>query len=379
VGDKLVVHFENHLPEPTTIHWHGVRLPATMDGSLAMQAPVEPGGSFEYEFTLKDAGLFWFHPHVRSDVQVEKGLYGTLLVHGADEPETDDEVVLVLDDVNVKPDGTFPQFLDDEAKMMGREGNVLMLNGVVTPEITLRRGSLQRLRIVNVANGRFFNLHLDGHTLRLIGTDGGLVPVPWDTETLLMSPGERYDVLLVPTGAAAEILTLWNEPYARGHDSGDAPPMPLATVRLSEQPSLVRSLPEAFPDIERLPAGPVDFPIVLTEAFDSSGELVFTVNGQTFPDVPPFMVPSGGVRVMRVQNDSDMDHPFHLHGFFFQTLAVDGAAVPLDVLRNKDTAIAKAHSTMDLVARFDEPGSWMYHCHILEHAEGGMMGEVMVE
>lgn len=316
---------------------------------------------------------------MRSDIQVEKGLYGTVLVHGDEEPEVDHEVVLVLDDVSVKPDGTFPQFLDDESKMMGREGNVLMVNGVATPEITLRRGSLQRLRIVNVANGRFFNLRLEGHTLRVIGTDGGLVPHPWDTQTLLMSPGERYDVLLIPNGDPAEVLTLWNDPYARGHDSGEAPPMALATVRLTGQPPLVRSLPEAFPDIERLPAGPVDFPIVLAEAFDPSGELVFTVNGQTFPDVPPFMAPNGSVRVMRVQNDSDMDHPFHLHGFFFQALAVDGEAVPFDALRNKDTTIAKAHSTMDLVARFDEPGSWMYHCHILEHAEGGMMGEVMVE
>lgn len=380
VGDELVVHFQNDLPEPTTIHWHGVRVPASMDGSLAMQAPIQPGATFEYSFTLKDAGLFWFHPHIRSDVQIEKGLYGTILVHGPDEPTVDHEQVLVLDDVDVKPDGTFPQFLDDESKMMGREGNVLMINGVTSPEITLQPGSLQRLRIVNVANGRFFNLRLEGHGFRVIGTDGGLVPHPFDAQNLLVSPGERYDVLVIPTGEPGTVFTLWNDPYARGHDSGDAPPTPLATIRASSEPPLTgRSLPDAFPDIERLPATETNFPIVLAETFDSSGELVFTINGATFPDVPPFVAANGSLRVLRVQNDSDMDHPFHLHGFFFQTLSVDGQATPLDELRNKDTSIARAHSTMDLIARFDEKGMWMYHCHILEHAEGGMMGEIVVE
>ena len=80
VGDRLVVHFKNSLPESTTVHWHGIRLPAVMDGTVAMQSPIEPGGTFTYEFTLKDAGLFWFHPHVRSDLQVQKGLYGALRV-----------------------------------------------------------------------------------------------------------------------------------------------------------------------------------------------------------------------------------------------------------------------------------------------------------
>ena len=380
VGDQLVVHFENELPEATTIHWHGIRLPAAMDGTLAMQSPIEPGASFEYAFTLKDAGLYWFHPHVRSDTQIEKGLYGTLLVRGADEPQVDAETVLVLDDVRVLPDGTFPEFLDDESKMMGREGNLLLVNGHVEPQVTLRRGSLQRLRIVNTANGRFFNLRLEGHSLRVLGTDGSYFAAPWDTEQLLVSPGERYDVALMPTGAAGEVLTLWNEPYERGHDSGSEPPMPLATIRLADDAPLEgRALPSAFPEIERLPPRPVDFPIVLSESFDATGQLVFTINGMTFPDVPPLSVPTGADRVLQVENDSDMDHPFHLHGFFFQLLSIDGAPVAADRLVNKDTQIVRAHSTLELVSRFDEPGSWMYHCHILEHAEGGMTGEVRVE
>ncbi len=281
VGDQLVVHFQNELPEATTVHWHGVRLPAAMDGTHLMQAPIEPGQGFEYSFPLKDAGLFWFHPHMRSDVQVEKGLYGAILVRGDSEPVVDQEAVLVLDDVRVNADGTFPEFLDDESKMMGREGNVLLVNGVSGPEISMQSG-VERLRIVNVANGRFFNLRLEAHTLRVIGTDGGLVAEPWDTDTLLMAPGERYDVVFIPNGEPGSTVTLWNEPYARGHDSGAAAPEPLVTVRLGPDAALAgRALPSAFPAVEKLPAAPSDIPVVLSEEFDAKGELGITRSTST--------------------------------------------------------------------------------------------------
>lgn len=378
VGDELVVHFENQLPEPTTIHWHGIRLPAQMDGTLAMQAPIPPGGSFEYRFVLKDAGLFWFHPHIRSDVQIEKGLYGTLLVRGAEEPKVDREAVFVLDDVRVLPDGTFPDYLDDLSKMMGRQGNVLLVNGTSLPTLPVRRGAVHRLRLVNVANGRFFNLALPGHSFRVIGTDGGLLPKPYDTDRLLLSPGERYDLLLVPDGAPGE-LTLTNEPYERGHDSAKEPPLPMAVFQLSDdEPLSPQPLPTAFGSIERLPASAIDHTLTLSEAFDADGQLVFTINGVTHPDVPKISVTNGAIRVFDVLNESDMDHPFHLHGFFFQTLEEDGIAVLPEALANKDTRIIRAHGSARIVARFDEPGAWMYHCHILEHAEGGMMGEINV-
>ena len=373
-GDQLVVHFQNDLPEATTIHWHGVRVPATMDGTHLMQAPVEPGQGFEYSFALKDAGLFWFHPHMRSDVQVEKGLYGAILVRGAGEPSVDHETVLVLDDVRVNADGTFPELLDDESKMMGRQGNVLLLNGVSGPEIPMQSGALERLRLVNVANGRFFNLRLEGHTFHVIGTDGGLIGQPWDTETLLMAPGERYDVVLIPNGEPGATLTLWNDPYSRGHDSAAAAPEALATVRLGADAALPgRTLPSAFPEVEKLPTAAADIPVLLGEKLDAKGEVVFTINGQAYPDVPPVLAANGSIRTMGVKNESDMDHPFHLHGFFFQRQGDTGT------LKNKDTIIVKAHESMDLTARFDEPGKWMYHCHILEHAEGGMLGELDVQ
>lgn len=378
VGDRVIVNFKNSLPEPTTIHWHGIRLPAAMDGTLAMQQPIPAGGAFRYEFTLKDAGLFWYHPHVRSDIQVQKGLYGAIRVRGPNEPTADDERVLILDDIRLKPDGTLSEYLDDESKMMGREGNTLLVNGVADATLSVRAGAATRFRIVNVANGRFFNLRLPGHAWRVIGTDGGFLPKPYDVERLLVAPGERYDVMLIASGAPGSEIELMTEPYERGHDSGKSPPMRVARVSFpTDAPLAGRALPSSFPAIERLPTATKSVPIALDET-TKDGELVFTVNGSVFPDVPKVMVERGGVRVLDVKNESEMDHPFHLHGFFFQVLEKNGVGVPLESSGSKDTILVPAKTEMKLVSRFDEPGMWMYHCHILEHAEGGMMGEIHV-
>ncbi len=379
VGDKLVVHFKNDLPEPTTIHWHGVRLPAAMDGTPAMQAPIPPGASFDYTFTLKDAGLFWFHPHVRSDVQVNKGLYGAIRVRGDSEPVADQEKVLVLDDIKLKADGSIPDYLDDTSKMMGRGGNTILVDGVADATLRFRPGATVRLRLVNAANGRFFNLALAGVKLHVIGTDGGLAK-PYEVDRLLIAPGERYDVMLNVPGAAGTTLDLMTDPYDRGHDSGQDPPLKVARVLLDGAPVAAPApIPTTGATIARFPAPTETFPIALNEKSLPTGEVVFTINDKTAPDVPVLMVPRDGVRGFDIKNESEMDHPFHLHGFFFQVVERNGVPVAEDALANKDTVVVPMKSSLKLVTRFDEPGMWMYHCHILEHAEAGMMGEVHVE
>ena len=382
VGDELMVHFKNSLPEETTIHWHGVRVPATMDGTLAMQAPIAPGATFEYRFRLKDPGLFWFHPHIRSDVQVEKGLHGVIRVRGDEAPALgaglDEDRVIVLDDVSVSPDGTLPTYLDDASKMLGRQGNVILLNGSSLPTLRWQTGALERWRFVNVANGRFFNLTLPGYTWRVIGTDGGLLPQPYDTDHLLISPGERYDVMVIVSGALGSEVTLMDDPYDRGHETGKEAPLPVARFAVADAPPLTgRRLPSRFGDIERLPAASEESDIELDEGI-RDGELVFTMNGATYPDVPLVAIPAGSVHRFNVRNASEMDHPFHIHGTFFQVTATNGVSTATDALANKDTIIVPRLATLELVARFDEPGRWMYHCHIFEHAEGGMMGEIDV-
>ncbi|WP_437325283.1 multicopper oxidase family protein [Sorangium sp. So ce381] len=378
VGDTLIVHFKNSLPEETTIHWHGIRLPNDMDGAPAVQRPIAAGDTFTYRFTLRDAGFFWFHPHVMEEEQIRKGLFGVIRVRGQDEPGVDDEKIVVLSDALLKEDGRFDDEVDDDMIMLGREGNVLLVNGRTMPSLELEPGALTRLRIVNVANGRFFNLALPNHTFRVIGTDGGLIPKPYDAERLLVAPGERYDVLLIGQGEPGAEIVLTNEAYARGHDTGEAAPMPLATVRIGEGPALSgRTLPDSGPAIERLPGGAADTTITFDERY-IQGVLKFLVDGNAYPDVPPIEVERGSTHVFDLKNDAEMDHPFHLHGFFFQVLARDGVPVAEDALANKDTLILPQLSTTTVVARFDEPGDWMYHCHILEHAARGMMGELVV-
>jgi FtsP/CotA-like multicopper oxidase with cupredoxin domain len=380
VGDRVIVKFKNSLPESTTIHWHGIRLPAAMDGTLAMQDPIPPGGTFRYEFTLKDAGLYWYHPHMRSDIQVHKGLYGAIRVRGVNEPTVDDERVLILDDIELKADGTISEYLDDMSRMMGREGNTLLVNGVADASVRVRAGSTLRLRLVNAANGRFFNLRLPGHTWRVIGHDGGLLAEPYDAERVLIAPGERYDLMVIPNGALGTTIDLVDEPYDRGHGSGNRPPQTVAHVRVSDEAPLTgRVMPESFSGVAPLSAqSATSIPITLDEAV-KDGETVFTVNGKTFPDVPAMMVENGGLRLLDVENASEMDHPFHLHGFFFQVLERNGTPIALGSSGNKDTIIVPAKGRLKLVTRFDEPGHWMYHCHILEHAELGMMGEIHVQ
>jgi FtsP/CotA-like multicopper oxidase with cupredoxin domain len=310
-------------------------------------------------------------------VQVQKGLQAPLLVRGPNEPRSDDERVLVIDDVRLKPDGSLDEYLDDTGKMMGREGNVLLVNGHPAPTFRVRPGATLRLRLVNSANGRFFHLRVPGVTFHVIGTDGGLVPVPFTRDRLLMAPGERYDVLLsLPKTPGA--IDVWNDPHERGHDSGSAAPTVLWTLSLEGDPVAEPApLPTKGPSLARLVGKGPPIDLVLDEG-SQHGEMVFTVNGKAHPDVPPIDVRLGETRLLHVKNASDMDHPFHLHGFFFQVVARNGQAEPENALANKDTIIVPMKSDVLLAARFDEAGRWMYHCHILEHAEAGMMGDIDV-
>jgi FtsP/CotA-like multicopper oxidase with cupredoxin domain len=378
-GDRIVVDFRNELPEDTTIHWHGLRVPNAMDGAGHLTHPIPPGGSFEYSFVVSDAGTFWYHPHVRSDTQVEKGLYGALVVRD----ELDDliraerEEVIVLDDVRVDPaTGLLDLTKDDRAAMMGREGNLVILNGRPSnASITVRAGERVRLRLVNAANARYFRLALTGGSLTQVGGDGGLLAAPRPvTEGLLLVPGERADLVaeVATPGATAVLKAL---AYERALGAGATEEVDV--LRLVAGPdealrplALTARLREVLPLDQ---AGAVTRTIRLNERM-AHGQWQFTINDSVFPQVPGISGEQGTRQRWAVENRSDMDHPFHLHGFFFQ---VAGEAPEW-----KDTVNIPARKTVELIVdlapREGAAGPWMYHCHILEHAEGGMAGELIV-
>jgi len=236
VGDTLIVHFTNNLPEPTTIHWHGLRLPADMDGAAVAQNPIQPGESFRYEYVLKDASLFWYHPHVRSNEQVEKGLAGSMLVEprrqfgrghaAANRLARLKQKVLVLDDILLDADGQVKEAFTGSIeeilleKINGREGNTLLVNGKQVPTMEVRSGVPIRWRLVDVANTRFMTVEVPGHKLTRIGGDGGLLETPiTGLDNIKLVPGERADIVFTPVGEPGTELTVYWKDVERGRHS----------------------------------------------------------------------------------------------------------------------------------------------------------------
>ena len=378
-GDHVIVHFRNELPEETTIHWHGIRVPPRSDGTTVAQIPVAPGASFDYEFDALDAGTFWYHPHIHGDVQIENGLYGMIVVKGGVDPDVAADRAFVLDDVKLESTGQLSTRIDALDLMLGRQGNVLLVNGRSGASLQAKAGSRERWRFVNAANGRYFNLFLPGHTLQVIGWDGGLLAEPYTTDTLLIAPGERYEVLVELADAPGTQLSLQTLHYDRGHNIPDPGPQTIMSIAL---PSRAERAPLPLPTLWRadepiaIDAQTPQRSFVLSEQEEGLVEPRFFINGERFPNNTPIAALAGAVAIWSIRNDAEMDHPFHLHGMFFRVLDVDGV-VPAHA-GWKDTVNVPQKTTLRFAVRYGEPGTWMYHCHILEHAERGMMGELVL-
>jgi FtsP/CotA-like multicopper oxidase with cupredoxin domain len=383
VGDRLIVHFKNELDEPTTVHWHGVRVPIEMDGVPEISQPeVKKGESFTYDFVVRDAGLYWYHPHVMSAAQVGFGLYGALLVEDpADGVNVEDQVTLVLSDIGFDAKGKLePADSGGSAGMVfGREGDYVLVNGRRRPVLRARPGAPQRWRIVNAAKSRFFYLDLDGQPFTVIGADGGIQEKSETTDIVLVTPGERVDVIVAPKGKAGAPLTLRAMLYNRGYGSVEYRSVEdVMTIEFTKETpiaakpiAITRELPA--PSIEG--ATPVDVLLTLPPMKNNKSE--FQVNGVPFWKAKPFVAKLGEKQLWIVKNDSDWDHPFHLHGFFFHV--IDEKGQPVRPLALKDTVNVPMKTTVRLLVDFDErPGQWMFHCHILDHADGGLMGTVNV-
>ncbi|MBA3540631.1 MAG: multicopper oxidase family protein [Deltaproteobacteria bacterium] len=377
LGAHVIVHFRNELPEPTTVHWHGLLVPNTSDGTPVAQMAVPPGGSYEYQFDATDSGLFWYHPHVNADVQIERGLYAPLVVRGGVEPSVSADRIFVLDDVKLESTGKLSTTNEPLDIMLGRQGNVLLVNGRAKAELDVAARTRERWRFVNAANGRFFNLALPGHTFLVIGWDGGPLVTPYVTETLLVAPGERYEVLVEFAGEPGTSVVLQTLHYDRGHNIPDPGPRDLLAVRIGTHGEPPAALPTTWGEFAPLAvdgATPVRR-LVLSEEEAGLAEPRFMINGVQHP--APISGVAGDVEIWEIENSAAMDHPFHLHGMFFQVLDVDGVA-PSN-LGWKDTVNVPLQKTVRFAVRYGEPGRWMFHCHILEHAERGMMGELALQ
>lgn len=380
-GDRVIVHFHNGLAEATGIHWHGLHIPADMDGSPLR--PVGPGGSYDYVFTipLGSAGTYWYHPHPdgRTGYQIAKGLFGAVIVRPARDPipATIAEKLLILSDNRFLDDGSldFPERRSTRGivdEVNGREGNVLFVNGAVLPTIAIRAGEVERWRVINASASRIYRLAIPGASILHVGNDGGLFEQPRPVTEIVVANSERVELLVRGTGAPGSRTALQALPYDRyvpqtrpadwnvAHD--------LLTLRYSDEP----------------PVAPIRLPALLRhvpalDTLQATAVRVMSLSQGMINDRMMDMARSdvsarlGATEIWQIENLVGMDHPFHLHGFAFQVLDRDG--VPEPYRSWKDVVNVPAHTTVRFIVRYDDfPGKWMYHCHILDHEDHGMMG-----
>lgn len=376
VGDVLEIRLSNHLPEPTVVHWHGLRIPAAMDGTQMVQRPIAPGNTFIYRFKLPDAGTFWYHSHFNETVQLERGLYGAIVVRSGEEPSFDHERVLVFNDITLDDDGRIKAPGGWIESHDGREGNTRLVNGKQDPELTMAAGQIERWRIVNAASARYVRLSIGGRPFRIIGTDGGLIGSPFTVTETLLSPSDRVELAVGPF-AEGDSLRVETLPFNRGSFKGHKKPELFATLRVGPKAPSKARMPETLRRIEPLVTGPVNVSREVRLGFTLGLKhgVEFTINKEQHHRADPVRV--GELQVWDVVNRSPVHHPFHLHGFFFQVLQVNGK--PPDFLSWEDTINVSAFGSVRIAWMPDDrPGEWMYHCHILEHHEAGMMAHFEV-
>ncbi|MDI3289305.1 multicopper oxidase family protein [Polyangium sp. 15x6] len=376
LGETVRVRFTNRLPQPTTIHWHGVRVPNDMDGVPTQSRPaIKPGESFVYEFTPKDAGTFWFHPHIRSSEQVERGLFGVLIVEDPAPPAYSRDVVWVVDDWLLGQDGQIVPAFNTRHDLAhdGRWGNHVTVNGRTNEVLALRPGERIRLRIVNVANGRVFAPDFGGLAAKIVAVDGLYVRTSFDASGFELAPGNRIDVDLMAGSAGAAVSI--EDRFLRSR------PRRLAEIRVAGDPvETPRFEPPTRRTVPAWTAGsevPVHAELALDARRGGPFGIEWTINGVAFQGhesatghtgIP---LVQGQFNHLRFANHSARLHPIHLHGMFFRVLTRNGRAVEEPFFR--DTVLVHPRETVDVgVVPVDE-GSWMLHCHILEHAEAGMM------
>lgn len=384
LGETVRATFTNHLAEPSTIHWHGVRLPNAMDGvPNVTQPPVEPGGTFVYEFTPKDAGTFWFHPHIRSPEQIERGLFGVLIVDDETPPPYTRDVLWVLDDWLLDATGQIaPNFVTrHDLAHDGRWGNVATVNGSTQTVLDVQPGERIRLRLLDVANGRVFAPDLSGLDAKVIAVDGLYAGRPLDPAGFVMAPGNRLDLdITIPAALRGQRIVV--------QDRFTRQPFALATIAVADaDPVATPDFPS--PAVAHVPAwaDTADIAPRLTFKLDARTGgpygVEWTINDHAMDHAhdlhdhtAPYALPRGQWSKLRFENVSFRLHPMHMHGLFFKVLARNGA--PVDEPYFRDTVLLRPKETVDVGTVPLDAGRWMAHCHILEHAEAGMMTLVEV-
>jgi len=393
-GEEFSAQLVNRLPQPTTVHWHGIRIDNKMDGVAGLtQPPVAPGESFTYRFTPPDAGTYWYHPHYRTWEQLARGLHGAFIIEEEAPPAVDQDLVMVFDDWRVGEDGQI-----DEASLesmhdishAGRLGNILTLNGKFDVDFPVLCGQRLRLRLINAATARILRISFDGHVPLVVALDGQPVQRPFSPNgnSVLLTPAQRVDLILDCTndpGSVTDIaVDVGREKLVAGRLVYDQKKRQRAKV-LADIPILA---PNPMPtDLDLDNAVRVD--LVMTggarrpfESAEFKGkeygirDLVrqhkkaWAFNGIAgLPDKPLAVIDQGKTVVGRMVNKTAWRHAMHFHGHHVREVAHSARqASPYW----RDTVFMQPDEAVTVAFNAHNPGKWMVHCHMLAHQRGGM-------
>lgn len=412
-GAEVTINFRNDTGMKTLLHSHGVRMDNPFDGSQTTQKEMESGETFAYTLKFPDAGMYWYHPHVREDYEQELGLYGGYLVVPSDEnywSPVNREITFFLDDILIENGQINLSREGADRTLMGRFGNVMLVNGDDNYTLDVKKGEVIRLYIINAANTRPFNFSIEGARMKLVGADGGAYEREERVDSVILGPSERaiVEVLFDKAGTYAiqnkttdETYTLGNiavsneqvaESYAdqfgtlRSHEETTASIVPLRSL-FTKAPYKSISLSVDMMGMGGVPKGGIEWEddMQMMNAMSDTDMVKWNIvdqdTGKKDMDIN-WSFKKGEPTKIRIFNDPKsvhpMQHPIHFHGQRFLVVARDGVPQTGN-LAWKDTVLVKAGETVDIVLDTSNPGVWMAHCHIAEHLEAGMMMKFEVQ
>ncbi len=393
-GDELKFRLVNRLPQATSIHWHGVRVPNAMDGVSGLtQDAVPPDEGFDYVFQAPDAGTFWYHTHNRSWEQMARGLYGVLVVEEPDPPPVDQDIVFVIDDWRLDDSGAIHEASLGDIRDWahgGRLGNWVTVNGESEHRLEVTAGERIRLRILNAANSRIMTLAFPKHDPTVIALDGQPTgPFPLDGSPLRIAPGQRADLVLdmglnpgttspIREVSGRESISVAHFAYRPDAARPRNPLPPVAApasnpIRTDLDPgSAVKAdLLMEGGAMGRMAGAMMNGRMMDMRDLVAAGR-VWALNGVAGRPVQPLLTAEVGRTVaIDMINDTRWPHAMHLHGHHFTVTQREGRTVNDGPWRDTELLEPGERATIAFVA--DAPGRWLLHCHMLEHHAGGMV------
>lgn len=362
-GDTLALRFENATEQPSSVHWHGIRLKNAMDGVPGLTQPlIQPGETFDYSFKVPDAGTYWYHSHHRSWEQVARGLYGPLIVDEIDPPKVNADITVTLDDWRLNESGALMGGFANrhDFSHAGRLGNYAM---IIPSQEQVRLGDRVRLRVINTATARVFPIRIEGLNAKVVALDGMPLAKPRDLSDMQIAPAQRVDIIGDVTAQVDFLFVARDELYDMGSLAIEGENPNPTTSGISALPAPNLPAPVETPDHSlklKMEGGAM--------GGRHTGDDIWAINGMSgLQDAPLAAFKRGETAVIDLINDTSFPHGIHLHGHHFHELNKDGSRGDF-----RDTSLVERGASRTIAVVFDNPGKWLLHCHMLGHQASGM-------